>query len=202
MDIDVFDEKGLPTNKTGELVCKSPFPSKPIYFWNDKNNKKYKDAYFTKYKNIWSHGDFVKKTVNGGYRVFGRSDATLNPGGVRIGTAEIYNVLNSLDYIEDSLAVGLKDKNDEKILLFVKAVTPNIVTDNQILKIKKLIKDQLSPRHVPWKIFQVKDIPRTKSGKNSEIIVKKTLNNDKISNLDALANPESLKEYKNIKLYE
>ncbi len=140
--------------------------------------------------------------MNGGYRVFGGSDATLNPGGVRIGTAEIYNVLNSLDYIEDSLAVGLKDKNDEKILLFVKAVTPNIVTDNQILKIKKLIKDQLSPRHVPWKIFQVKDIPRTKSGKNSEIIVKKTLNNDKISNLDALANPESLKEYKNIKLYE
>ncbi|MDA1284744.1 MAG: AMP-binding protein, partial [Proteobacteria bacterium] len=202
MDIDVFDENGLPTNKTGELVCKSPFPSKPIYFWNDKNNKKYKDAYFTKYKNIWSHGDFVKKTVNGGYRVFGRSDATLNPGGVRIGTAEIYNVLNSLSYVEDSLAVGLKDKNDEKILLFIKTAIQNTITDNQILKIKKLIKDQLSPRHVPWKIFQVGDIPRTKSGKNSEIIVKKTLNNDKISNLDALANPESLKEYKNIKIYE
>jgi len=202
MDIDVFDENGLPTNKTGELVCKSPFPSKPIYFWNDKNNKKYKDAYFTKYENIWSHGDFVKKTVNGGYRVFGRSDATLNPGGVRIGTAEIYNVLNSFNYIEDSLAVGLKDKNDEKILLFVKAVNPNILTDNQISKIKKLIKDQLSPRHVPWKIFQMKDIPRTKSGKNSEIIVKKIINNDKIFNLDALANPRSLKEYKNIKFYE
>ncbi len=202
MDIDIFDENGLPTKKTGELVCKSPFPSKPIYFWNDKKNKKYKDAYFTKYKNIWSHGDFVKKTTNGGYRVFGRSDATLNPGGVRIGTAEIYDILNSLSFIEDSLAVGFKYKNDEKILVFVKTLTLKIITHSQILKIKKLIKNQLSPRHVPWKVFQVKDIPRTKSGKNSEIIVKKTLNNDRISNLDALANPESLREYKGIKIYE
>ena len=202
MDIDVFDEKGFPTNKTGELVCKSPFPSKPIYFWNDKNNKKYQYAYFNKYKNIWSHGDFVQKTVNGGYRVYGRSDATLNPGGVRIGTAEIYNILNSLAFIADTLAVGYKDKNDEKIILFIKSTSNSKITLKQIMNIKKLIKNQLSPRHVPWKCIQVKDIPRTKSGKNSEIIVKKILNNDRVTNLDALANPESLKEYKSIKIYE
>ena len=202
MDIDVFNSKGVPTNKTGELVCKSPFPSKPIYFWNDKNNSKYKAAYFTKYKNVWSHGDFVKKTNNGGYRIFGRSDATLNPGGIRIGTAEIYNILNPISFIDDSLAVGFKDYNDEKIILFIKLFNKKIITYSQILKIKNLIKIQLSPRHVPWKVFQVKDFPKTKSGKNSEIIVKNTLNNDKISNLDALANPECLKEYKNIKIYE
>ncbi|MDC0861947.1 acetoacetate--CoA ligase [Alphaproteobacteria bacterium] len=202
MDIDVFDEKGFPTNKTGELVCKSPFPSKPIYFWNDKNNKKYQSAYFIKYKNIWSHGDFVQKTINGGYRVYGRSDATLNPGGVRIGTAEIYNILNSLVFIDDTLAVGYKDKNDEKIILFIKSNSNSKITIKQIMNLKKLIKNQLSPRHVPWKCIQVKDIPRTKSGKNSEIIVKKILNNDRVTNLDALANPESLKEYKSIKIYE
>ena len=202
MDIDVFNSKGVPTNKTGELVCKSPFPSKPIYFWNDKNNSKYKAAYFTKYKNVWSHGDFVKKTNNGGYRIFGRSDATLNPGGIRIGTAEIYNILNPISFIDDSLAVGFKDYNDEKIILFIKLFNKKIITYSQILKIKNLIKIQLSPRHVPWKVFQVKDFPKTKCGKNSEIFVKNTLNHDKISNLDALANPECLKEYKNIKIYE
>ena len=202
MDIDVFDESGFPTKKTGELVCKSPFPSKPIYFWNDKNNKKYQSAYFTKYKNIWSHGDFVKKTINGGYRVYGRSDATLNPGGVRIGTAEIYNVLNSIVFIADTLAVGYKHKNDEKIILFIKSNAKLKITPKQIINLKQLIKNQLSPRHVPWKCFQVKDIPRTKSGKNSEIIVKKIINNDRVNNLDALANPESLKEYKSIKIYE
>jgi len=202
MDIDVFDDRGFPTRKTGELVCKSPFPSKPIYFWNDRNNKKYQSAYFTKYINIWSHGDFVKKTDNGGYRVFGRSDATLNPGGVRIGTAEIYNILNSISFISDSLAVGYKDKNDEKIILFLKSNHKINITTRQITDIKKLIKKQLSPRHVPWKCFQVNDIPRTKSGKNSEIIVKKILNNDRVVNLEALANPKSLNEYKSIKIYE
>ena len=200
MDIDVFNDRGVSTLKTGELVCLSPFPSKPIYFWNDKNNKKFKNAYFKKFKNTWSHGDFVKKTKYGGYRIYGRSDAILNPGGVRIGTAEIYNVLKSFKIIQDALAVGFSTNNDEKIVLFLKLQIKKKLSDTVIFKIRTFLKKQLSPRHVPWKIFQIQDIPRTKSGKNSEIIVKKILNNDKILNTDALANPKSLDEYRKIKI--
>ena len=151
MDIDVYDEKGKSTKKTGELVCKTPFPSKPIYFWNDKYFKKYKSAYFEKYPNIWSHGDYVKKTKNGGYVIFGRSDATLNPGGVRIGTGEIYNCLQKFQWIEDCLATGYLAENDEKIVLFLKLLNPKINIDFNAI-IKKQIKTNLSPRHVPWKI--------------------------------------------------
>ena len=201
MDIDVYDEKGKSTKKTGELVCKTPFPSKPIYFWNDKYFKKYKSAYFEKYPNIWSHGDYVKKTKNGGYVIFGRSDATLNPGGVRIGTGEIYNCLQKFQWIEDCLATGYLTKNDEKIVLFLKLLNPKINIDFNAI-IKKQIKTNLSPRHVPWKIFLVRDIPRTKSGKNSEILVKKIINNDKVQNLGSLANPESVIEYRKININE
>ena len=119
MNIDVFNEKGKSSNQTGELVCKTPFPSKPIFFWNDKNFKKYKAAYFEKYKNIWSHGDYVKKTKNGGYIIYGRSDATLNPGGVRIGTSEIYSALQNFPWIDDSLVTGYLIDNDERIVLFM-----------------------------------------------------------------------------------
>mgnify|MGYP001161109799 FL=1 len=201
MDIDVFNDNGKPTKKTGELVCKTPFPSKPIYFWNDRLNYKYKSAYFKKFPNIWSHGDYVKKTKNGGYVIFGRSDATLNPGGVRIGTGEIYSCLQKFHWIEDCLATGYLTKNDEKIVLFLKLLNTKINVDfNTILK--KHLKTSLSPRHVPWKIFIVKDIPRTKSGKNSEILVKKIINNDKVQNLGSLANPESVIEYRKININE
>ena len=200
MNIDVFSSQGKPTRQTGELVCKTPFPSKPIYFWNDRNNKKYKDAYFNKYKNIWSHGDFVKKTKNGGYVIFGRSDATLNPGGVRIGSGEIYGALQNFSWIEDCAAAGYNIDNDEKIILFLKIKSKTNPPDKFENLIKKHLKSTLSPRHVPWKILIVKDIPTTRSGKNSEIVIKKILNNVKVDNLGALANPSSLEEYRNIKL--
>jgi acetoacetyl-CoA synthetase len=201
MNIDVFNEKGKPTTLTGELVCKTPFPSKPIYFWNDKNFKKYQSAYFEKFNNIWSHGDFVKKTKNGGYIIYGRSDATLNPGGVRIGTGEIYSALQNFPWIDDSLATGYLMDNDEKVILFIKSVK-NKVPSNYTDLIKKHLKSTLSPRHVPWKTLIVKDIPRTKSGKNSEILVKNIINNDKVQNLGALANPESVEEFRKIKIDE
>jgi acetoacetyl-CoA synthetase len=201
MNIDVFNEKGKSTNQTGELVCKTPFPSKPIYFWNDKNFKKYQSAYFEKFKNIWSHGDYVKKTKNSGYIIYGRSDATLNPGGVRIGTGEIYSALQNFPWIEDSLATGYLMDNDEKVILFIKSVK-NQAPSNFTDLIKKHLKSTLSPRHVPWKTFIVKDIPRTKSGKNSEILVKNIINNDKVQNLGALANPESIEEYRKMKINE
>ncbi len=201
MDIDVFNEKGKSTKQTGELVCKTSFPSKPIYFWNDKNFSKYKSAYFEKFSNIWSHGDYVKKTKNDGYIIYGRSDATLNPGGVRIGTGEIYSALQKFSWIGDSLATGYVTDNDEKVILFIKS-TKNKIPSNFTNLIKKHLKSILSPRHVPWKTFIVKDIPRTKSGKNSEILVKNIINNDKVQNLGALANPEAVQEYKDIKINE
>ena len=201
MNIDVFNEKGKPTTQTGELVCKTPFPSKPIYFWNDKNFKKYQSAYFEKFNNIWSHGDFVKKTKNGGYIIYGRSDATLNPGGVRIGTGEIYSALQNFPWIDDSLATGYLMDNDEKVILFIKSVK-NKVPSNFTDLIKKHLKSTLSPRHVPWKTLIIKDIPRTKSGKNSEILVKNIINNDKVQNLGALANPESVEEFRKMKIDE
>ena len=201
MNIDVFNEKGKPTKMTGELVCKTPFPSKPIFFWNDKNFKKYQSAYFEKFKNIWAHGDYVKKTKNGGYIIYGRSDATLNPGGVRIGTGEIYSALQNFSWIDDSLATGYLTDNDERVILFIKS-TKNKIPNNFNDLIKKYLKSTLSPRHVPWKTFIVKDIPRTKSGKNSEILVKNIINNDKVQNLGALANPESVQEYKVLKINE
>ena len=204
MDVDIFDEKGISIkNKKGELVCKKPFPSMPIRFWNDVRDKKYKAAYFEKYKNVWHHGDFAKITNNGGFVIFGRSDTTLNPGGVRLGTAEIYNEVEKFKEIQESIAIGQSWKNDIRIILFVVINKGYNLTDEVRNKIKKTIRTNASPRHVPSKIISVLEIPKTKNGKLVELAVKQTIEGAKIKNLEALANPDSLNQFKNIKeLYE
>jgi len=200
MDVDIFDERGFSiNNKKGELVCKSPFPSMPIKFWNDKDDKKYKAAYFEKYKNIWHHGDFATITKNGGFIIFGRSDTTLNPGGVRLGTAEIYNEVEKFKEIQESIVIGQSWKNDIRIILFV-VLNKGYNLDNEIKnKIKNAIKINASPRHVPAKIIPIMEIPKTKNGKLVELAVKQTVEGRTIKNLEALANPDSLKQFKNIK---
>ena len=200
MDVDIFDEKGLSVkDKKGELICKKPFPSMPVKFWNDDGDKKYKSTYFEKYKNIWHHGDFAKITNKEGFIIFGRSDTTLNPGGVRLGTAEIYSVVEKFKEVQESIVIGQSWKNDIRIILFVVLNKDYRLTNEIKEKIKKSIKKNASPRHVPSKIIPVVDIPRTKNGKLVEIAVKKTIEGKKIKNLEAIANPDSLKLFKNIK---
>jgi len=200
MDVDIFDEKGFSIkNKKGELVCKKPFPSMPIKFWNDKENKKYNSTYFEKYKNIWHHGDFAKITNNGGFVIFGRSDTTLNPGGVRLGTAEIYNEVEKFKEIQESIVIGQSWKNDIRIVLFVVLNKGYNLNDEIKNKIKKVIKINASPRHVPSKIISISEVPKTKNGKLVELAVKQTIEKEKIKNLEALANPDSLEQFKNIK---
>ena len=199
MDVDVFDEEGNSLIKTkGELVCKTPFPSKPIYFWKDVGNKKYLEAYFSKYKNIWHHGDYAEITENNGFIIHGRSDATLNSGGVRIGTAELYRVVENIEEIQECIATEYIIKSDTMVILFVKL--HNLKNFNNFLeiKIKNSIKKLLSPKHVPAKIFNINDIPKTKSGKIMELTIKKIINNEEIINLNSLKNPECLEEYKTI----
>jgi len=200
MDVDIFDEKGLSVkNIKGELVCKKPFPSMPVKFWNDEGDKKYKSAYFEKYKNVWHHGDFAKITENGGFIIFGRSDTTLNPGGVRLGTAEIYSVVEKFKEIQESIAIGQSWKNDIRIILFVVLNKGYKLTSEIKDKIKKDIRNNASPRHVPKKIISILDIPKTKNGKLVELAVKQTIEGGTVKNLEALANPNSLKQFKNIK---
>ncbi len=196
MKVEAFNDKGEPvTGEKGELVCTEPFPSMPVYFWDDESGEKYRKAYFDKYPGVWTHGDYIKITENGGIIVYGRSDATLNPGGIRIGTAEIYRVVEEQDEIADSIAVGKKFNGDEKIILFV-ALRENIKLNKALKdKIKLELKQKATPRHVPSEIFKVKDIPRTISGKKVEIAVSKILNGEEVENKDALANPDSLKQF-------
>ena len=170
----------------------------PIKFWNDENNKKYQSAYFEKFSNVWHHGDFAKITRNGGFIIFGRSDTTLNPGGVRLGTAEIYNVIEKLNEIQESIVIGQSWKNDIRIILFV-VLNPGYNLNDKIKdKIKKIIRTKASPRHVPSKIIAISEIPKTKNGKLVELAVKQSIEGEKIKNLEALANPDSLKQFKNI----
>ncbi len=196
MDIKVYDEQGKSVfEKKGELVCKNFIPSMPLRFINDKDNKKYINTYFNKYANIWWHGDFIESTKNNGFIIYGRSDTTLNPGGIRIGTSEIYRQLEKINYIIEAAAVGKKVSNDIQIILFV--VLNNIkLTNNVTLEIKNKIKRHTSLRHVPHEIYQVKKIPRTKSGKISEKTISNIINKENISNLNALEDPLSINEYK------
>ncbi len=199
MDIHVYNENGESIkNEKGELVCSQSFPTMPLYFWNDEKNEKYHDAYFSKYRNVWCHGDYIAKTENDGYIIFGRSDATLNPGGVRIGTAEIYRQVEQIEEILEGLVVGQIWKGDTRVVLFVRLKPKYDLTQDLIRKIKTKIKTGASPRHVPTKIIVVNDIPRTKSGKIAELAVRDLIHNKKINNKTALSNPECLEEYKNI----
>lgn len=200
IDVDIFDENGKETmeNEKGELVVKKPFPTMPIKFWNDPGNKKLKKAYFSKYKNIWNHGDFIQKTVNGGFVILGRSDTTLNPGGVRIGTAEIYRQVENIKFVRESLVVGQNWNDDVRIILFVVLNKRDELNKNDTELIKSEIRKNCSPKHVPHKIIQIPEIPRTKSGKIVELAVKKAIHGKKIENLQALANPGSLDFFKNL----
>ena len=200
MDVDVFDENGKSIkNKKGELVCKSAFPSMPKKFWNDRKNIKYKKAYFNKFKNIWHHGDYAERKNSNGYIIYGRSDATLNPGGVRLGTSEIYSVVEKFKEIKESIVVGQSWDNDIRIVLFIVLNKNYKLEQSLIQKIKKRIRIEASPRHIPSKIIKVSDIPRTKNGKIVELAVKNIIEGNKIKNIQALANSEVLKEYKNLK---
>ena len=166
MSVKSFDKDGFHRlNKKGELVCDQPFPSMPIGFWNDFKNEKFISTYFSDYKNIWKHGDYISINENGGVIIYGRSDTTLNPGGVRIGTSEIYEIVEKIDFIDDSLAVGKLYDDDERIILFVKLKNKIGLKNDLIDKIKKDIRNNCSPRHVPFKILEVKDIPYTINGK-------------------------------------
>jgi len=199
MDVAAYNPEGNPIqNEKGELVCRKAFPSMPIHFWNDPNGEKYHQAYFDVLPGIWYHGDYIEINDHGGVQIFGRSDATLNPGGVRIGTAEIYRVVDTFDEVEDSLVVGQKWKDDERVILFIKLNKKCILTENLTKQIKQSIRNNCSPRHVPAIVLETKDIPYTINGKKVEIAVKKIIHGDKVSNKDALANPESLDLYQNL----
>ena len=199
MDVHVFNEKGKSIKNTkGELVCTQSFPTMPLFFWNDKNNEKYQNAYFNKFPNVWCHGDYLMKTESNGFIIFGRSDATLNPGGVRIGTAEIYRQVEQLDEIVEGLVVGQTWEGDTRVILFVRLNPEFKLTKDLTDKIKSKIRIGASPRHVPSKIIAVEDIPRTKSGKIAELAVRDIIHNKEINNQTALANPECLNYFKNI----
>lgn len=196
MKVEAFDELGNSVfDKKGDLVCIEPFPSMPVYFWNDPENKKYINAYFSSFPGVWTHGDYIKITNFGGIVVYGRSDATLNPGGVRIGTAEIYRIVESMQGIEDSIVVGQRSNGDIIIVLFVVLSGSKILTPELTNEIKSKIRTEATPRHVPSKIFQVNEIPRTISGKKVEIAVSKILNDEKVENKDSLINPGSLNQF-------
>jgi acetoacetyl-CoA synthetase len=197
MKVEVYDEAGRSVaDKKGELVCTAPFPSMPVGFWNDPQNEKYRAAYFDRYPGVWHHGDYVQRTAHDGLIIYGRSDAVLNPGGVRIGTAELYRVVEQIDDVLESLAVGQEWRGDVRIILFVRLRGERRLDDLLTERIKKQIRAQLSPRHVPAKIVQVSDIPRTKSGKIVELAVRDVLHGRPVKNIEALANPEALEQFK------
>ncbi|PJD90468.1 MAG: acetoacetate--CoA ligase [Legionella sp.] len=200
MSMAIFDEQGKAiTGARGELVCTKPFPSMPIGFWGDPERKAYKKAYFERFPSVWAHGDFAEMTSHGGLIIYGRSDAVLNPGGVRIGTAEIYRQVEKIDEVLDSVVVGQEWHDDIRIVLFVK-LRENITLDEKLItKIKQVLKENASPRHVPAKIIQVKDIPRTISGKTVELAVRQVIHNQPVCNLQSLANPMALEYFKNKK---
>ncbi|HEV7164137.1 MAG TPA: acetoacetate--CoA ligase [Gammaproteobacteria bacterium] len=199
MAVEIWDDDGKPLRGTpGELVCVRPFPSMPVFFWNDPEGRKYHEAYFDRFPNVWRHGDWAELTEHDGLIIYGRSDATLNPGGVRIGTAEIYRQVEKLPEIAESLAVGQDWQGDVRVILFVR-LQEGITLDEPLRKrIKQTIRDNTTPRHVPAKIIAVADIPRTISGKITELAVRNVIHGRPVKNTDALANPQALEHYRNL----
>jgi acetoacetyl-CoA synthetase len=199
MKVEAFDDQAHPiVGEQGELVCTAPFPSMPIYFWDDPDFQKYHSAYFDVYPGIWRHGDYIVVTERGGVVMYGRSDATLNPGGVRIGTAEIYRQVEQLEEIADSVVIGQNWHNDVRVILFVKMAEGFDLTDEIKNKIKATIRTNASPRHVPAKIITVPDVPYTLNMKKVELAVKKVVQGQPVLNKDALGNPEALAYYADI----
>lgn len=199
MAIEIWNEGGGPAHlEKGELVCTKAFPSMPIGFWNDPDGSRYRAAYFERFPNVWCHGDFAERTVHGGIIIHGRSDATLNPGGVRIGTAEIYNLVEQLPQIAEAICIGQEWNDDIRVVLFLKLVAGVSLNDELIKEVKTTIKAGASPRHVPAKVVAVTDIPRTKSGKIVELAVRDVVHRRPVRNAEALANPEALQLYANI----
>jgi acetoacetyl-CoA synthetase len=199
MAVEVFNEQGTPVeNEKGELVCTRPFPAMPIGFWNDPGGARYRATYFEKYPNVWRHGDWCEITQHGGIVIYGRSDAVLNPGGVRIGTAEIYRQVEQVDEVVESLVIGQDWGGDVRVVLFVKLRDEVRLDDALVNQVKKRIRENTTPRHVPAKIVQVQDIPRTKSGKIVELAVRDVVHGRPVKNLEALANPEALDNFRNL----
>ena len=201
IDVDVYTDEGksIKDGEKGELVVKQPFPSMPVKFWGDESGDKYHKAYFTRFKNIWHHGDFIERTFNNGFIMRGRSDATLNPGGVRIGTSEIYQQVEDIDFITEGLVVGQNYKDDVRIVLFVTTKENKGLSDEKIKLIKSRIRKNCSPKHVPSIIIKVPEIPRTKSGKIVELAVKKVINGEELNNKEAIKNPGCLEFFKDLK---
>ncbi len=198
MNVQVFDDDGnAVTGAKGELVCTAPFPSMPIHFWNDPDGDKYRTGYFERFPDTWCHGDYMELTPRGTAIIYGRSDATLNPGGVRIGTAEIYRQVEQLDEVVESLVIGQNWDNDVRVVLFVRLRDGLALDDMLVKKIRDQIRVNTTPRHIPAKIVQVGDIPRTKSGKIVELAVRNVVHGNPVKNLEALANPEALEQFRN-----
>jgi acetoacetyl-CoA synthetase len=199
MAVDVWDDEGKPAvGAKGELVCTKPFPSMPVFFWNDAEGKKYRAAYFERFDNIWYHGDLAEWTDHGGMIIHGRSDATLNPGGVRIGTAEIYNQVEKLPEVAEAICIGQEWDNDVRVVLFVRLAAGASLDAALEAKIRERIRTGASPRHVPARIVAVADIPRTKSGKITELAVRDVVHGRTVKNEGALANPEALELFRDI----
>ncbi len=199
MKVEVYDEDGQPVREQqGELVCTAPFPSMPLGFWNDPNGERYREAYFARFPGVWTHGDYAELSAHGGVTIHGRSDAVLNPGGVRIGTAEIYRQVETLPEVLESLTIAQDWDNDQRILLFVKLREEYRLDEALIDRIKKTIRENVSPRHVPAKVISIADLPRTMNGKLAELAVREVIHGRAVRNRDALANPEALEPFRDL----
>ena len=199
MAVEVFSDTGQPVRgEKGELVCTRPFPSMPLGFWNDPQGARYRAAYFDRFPGVWCHGDFVELTEHQGMIIHGRSDATLNPGGVRIGTAEIYRQVEKVNEVLESVVIGQRWEQDVRVVLFVRLRAGVVLDDALITRIKQEIRGKTTPRHVPAKVIQVGDIPRTKSGKIVELAVRQVVHGEAVRNTESLANPEALTLYRDL----